>query len=323
LTTSDEPVQEAFWQARLKQALAYRRRVVRDSNAFRLVYAEADGFPGLIIDSYDGHLVVQVHHVGMARLLGLLVDLLHRLVQPKSITLRNDSEVRRLEGLPLEVQVIAGEVPERLAVQTGPLQFLVDVLRGQKTGMFLDQRENWLAAAAWSRGEVLDCFSYQGGFALHAARTANRVVAVESSAPALRLAQENAQLNGLDNIEWVRANCFDFLKNAVAAGRTFDLIVLDPPAFAKSRGDKQAAGKGYRDLNRRAWQLLKPGGVLVTCSCSYNLGLEAFLDVLRQSAREARCQAHLLECRGAALDHPVLLALPESSYLKCLVAMRC
>ena len=321
LTTAEDPVDLAFWEARLRRALAYRNRVVRDANALRLIYAEADGFPGLIVDSYDGHLVLQVHHSGIARLLGDLVDLLRRLVQPKSITLRNDSDVRRLEGLPLEVEVISGDLPERVVIQEGPLQFLVDVRHGQKTGMFLDQRENRQATAAWADGDVLDCFSYQGGFALHAARSAGRVVAVESSAPSLRLAQDNARLNQLENIEWVQANCFDFLKAAVAGGQKYDLVILDPPAFAKSRADKQAAGKGYRDLNRRALQLLKPGGVLITCSCSYNLGADTFLEVLRQAGRESRRQARLIEVRGAARDHPALLALPESSYLKCMLAM--
>ena len=191
----------------------------------------------------------------------------------------------------------------------------------KRPGMFLDQRENHLTAAAWAQGEVLDCFSYQGGFALHAARSARHVVAVESSAPSLQMAQENARLNQLDNIDWIQANCFDFLKAAVAAGQKYDLIILDPPAFAKSRADRQAAFKGYRDLNRRALLLLKPGGVLLTCSCSYNLAADAFLEVLRQAGRESRRQARLIECRGAAQDHPALLSLPESSYLKCNVAM--
>jgi 23S rRNA (cytosine1962-C5)-methyltransferase len=321
LTTAADPVDRTFWEGRLRQAMAYRRRVVGASNAFRLIYAEADGFPGLIVDSYDGHLVMQVHHPGIARLQSTLLDLLHSLVQPKSIILRNDSEVRRLEGLPLEVEVISGDVPERLMIQEGPLQFLVDVRHGQKTGMFLDQRENHQAAAAWAQGEVLDCFSYQGGFALPAARSARHVVAVESSAPSLRLAQENARLNELDNIEWVQQNCFDFLKAAVAGGQKYDLVILDPPAFAKSRADRQAAFKGYRDLNRRALQLLKPGGVLITCSCSYNLTPDAFLEVLRQAGRESRRQARLIESRGASRDHPALLSLPESSYLKCILAM--
>jgi 23S rRNA (cytosine1962-C5)-methyltransferase len=321
LTTAAEPVDRSFWEIRLRQALAYRRRVVGESNAFRLIYAEADGFPGLIVDSYANHLVVQVHHPGMTRLFGVLLDLLLDLVQPESITLRNDSEVRRLEGLPLEVEVIFGQLPDRLVVHTGPVQFLVDVRHGQKTGMFLDQRENHLITSAWSQGEVLDCFSYQGGFALHAAMSAGQITAVESSAPSLHLAIENARLNKINNIEWVQANCFDFLKAAVSHGPRFDMVILDPPAFARSRADRQAAFKGYRDLNRRALQLLKPGGVLLTCSCSYNLAPDAFLEVLRQAGRESKRQARLIECRGAAKDHPALLSLPESSYLKCLVAM--
>ncbi|MGQ9921391.1 MAG: class I SAM-dependent rRNA methyltransferase [Desulfobacca sp.] len=321
LTTAAEPIDAAFWEARLQQALAYRRRVVHDSTAYRLIYAEADGFPGLIVDNYAGHLVLQVHHAGCSRCLSDLLPLCQRLLPVRSITLRNDSEVRRLEGLPLEVQTIFGTVPEDLTIQEGPLQFRVDILKGQKTGLFLDQRENRQAAAAWAQGEVLDCFSYQGGFALHAARRARRVTAVEASAFSLQVAEENARLNGLANIHWVQANVFDFLKKAVSAGQQYDLIILDPPAFAKSRADRQAAVKGYRDLNRRALQLLRPGGILVTNSCSYNLPLNAFLDLLRQAAQEAQRSARLIDCRGAARDHPALLALPESSYLKCIVAL--
>lgn len=321
LTTAVEPINAAFWEARLQQALAYRRRVVHDSTAYRLIYAEADGFPGLIVDNYDGHLVMQVHHAGFSRCLPDLLPLCRRLLPVKSITLRNDSEVRRLEGLPLEVQTISGTVPDDLTIQEGPLQFRVDILKGQKTGLFLDQRENRQAVAAWAQGEVLDCFSYQGGFALHAARRARRVTAVEASAFSLQVAQENARLNGLDNVNWVQANCFDFLKSAVSAGQQYDLIILDPPAFAKSRADRQAAVKGYRELNRRAFLLLRPGGILATNSCSSNLPLHAFLDLLRQAAQEAHGSARLIECRGAAKDHPALLALPESVYLKCVLAM--
>ncbi len=321
LTMSAEPIDSAFWEARLQQAWAYRRRAVAAATAYRLIYAEADGFPGLIVDNYDGHVVLQVHHPGISRCLDDLLPLCHRLLPVKSITLRNDSDVRRLEGLPLEVQTIFGQVPTDLIIQEGPVQFRVDILRGQKTGLFLDQRENRQAAAAWAQGEVLDCFSYQGGFALHAARQARRVVAVESSAFSLQVAKDNARLNGLENIDWIQANCFDFLKNAVHAGEHYDLIILDPPAFAKSRADRPAAIKGYRDLNRRAFQLLRPGGVLVTNSCSYNLDLNTFLDLLRQAARDAHRSARIIACRGAAKDHPALLALPESAYLKCVLAM--
>ena len=321
LTLDAAPIDEAFWAARLQQALGFRERVVRDSTACRLVYAEADGFPGLIVDNYDGHLVLQVHHPGPDRWLACFLALLRQLLPVHSITLRNDSDVRRLENLPLEVQVVYGRLPEALTIREGDGEFLVDVIRGQKTGLFLDQRENRLAAAAWAQGEVLDCFSYQGGFALHAARQARQVVAVEASAAALQIARENARRQGRDNIDWIQANCFDFLKNAVAAGKRYDMIILDPPAFAKSRSDRPAALKGYRELNRRAWQLLKPGGVLVTSSCSYNLPPAEFLEVLRQAAQEARRSARIIEYRGAARDHPALLALPESAYLKCLFAV--
>ncbi len=319
LTTAALPIDRSFWAARLRQAWEYRRQVVTDTTAYRLIYAEGDGFPGLIVDNYGGHLVIQVHHAGMARCLPELLPLLHELLPVHSITLRNDSEVRRLEGLPLEVETIYGQLPEMVLIQEGSLWLGVDVLRGQKTGLFLDQRENRQVAAHWAAGDVLDCFSYQGGFALQAALRAKRVVAVESSPGSLAMARENARRNGITKVEWVQSNCFEYLKTAVAAGQSFDLIILDPPAFAKSRADRGAAARGYRELNRRACQLLKPGGVLVTCSCSYNLDLEAFLALLRQAAWDAGRPARLIECRGAARDHPALLELPESSYLKCVI----
>ncbi len=321
LTTSAATIDQSFWEARLTQALAYRRQVVTATTAYRLVYAEADGFPGLIVDTYAGHLVLQVHHPAWDQWLPDLLALLKRLLPVQSITLRNDSDVRRLENLPLEVRVVEGELPEAVTVEEGPLKLLVNIRQGQKTGIFLDQRENHLAAAAWARGTVLDCFSYQGGFALQAARQAQRVVAVEASATALALAQENARQNGIANIDWVQANCFDFLKNAVTAGQRFDMLILDPPAFAKSRADRPAAIRGYRELNRRAFQLLEPGGVLVTCSCSYNLDQSAFLELLREAAQDAHRTVRLIESRGAARDHPALLSLPESAYLKCIIAM--
>lgn len=314
--TAEEPTED-FWEASLLQALAYRRRVVWDTTAYRLLYAEADGFPGLILDYYHGHLVAQIHHPGPERLLPLLVELWRRHLQPESIILRNDSDVRRLEGLPQEVKVVWGQPPPLATVQEGSVQLRVDLQRGQKTGLFLDQRENRLAAAALAQGQVLDCFSYQGGFALQVARRAARVTAVEASAAALALARQNADLNGLAGIEWVQANCFDFLKDAVASGQRYDLIILDPPAFAKSRQERQGAIRGYRELNRRALQLAAPGGILITSSCSYNLTSEDFLNLLRQAAREVGRPVRLLEQRGAARDHPVHLFLPESSYLKC------
>ena len=292
---------------------------MRTDDAFRLIYAEADGFPGLVADSYAGHLVLQANHPGLARRLPEIIELLEQHLHPNSITLRHDAEVRRLEELPLEVITVSGELPPRVAVREGAVRLWVDIRGGQKTGLFLDQRENRAAAARYTRGRVLDAFSYQGAFAMHLAPRAEHVTLVESSAAALEMARENAELNGLDQIETVKENVFAYLKAAVAAGQRFDSIVLDPPAFAKSRGERTAAVKGYREINRRAFQLLNPGGVLITCSCSYNLSEPDFLGIVREAAAEARRQAMLVERRGAAKDHPALLSLPESLYLKCLI----
>jgi 23S rRNA (cytosine1962-C5)-methyltransferase len=319
VTSGPQSVDGAFWAARLQRALDYRRRVVRDTDAYRLLFAEADGFPGLIADHYAGHLVLQAHHPGMERRLPQIIPLLIDQLAPRSITLRHDAEVRLLEELPLEVKTIHGELPEAVQVREHGVNLRVDVRAGQKTGLFLDQRENRAAAALLSRGEVLDAFAYQGAFALHLAPRAQRVTLVEASEAALARARENARLNGLDNLEPVKENVFNFLKAAVAAGRRYDLIVLDPPAFARSRRDRAAAQRGYKEINRRALQLLKPGGNLMTCSCSYNLSEPEFLALVREAAADAGRQAKLVERRGAAQDHPALLSLPESLYLKCFI----
>lgn len=319
VTYTDEAVDGRFWKVRLSRALAWREQVVRDTEAYRLIYGESDGFPGLVVDSYAGHLAVQTLHPGPERLLPELVEILRDYLQPASITLRHDAEVRRLEGLPLEVKTVYGELPEQVEVGEGPVRFLVDLRRGQKTGLFLDQRENRRAAAAFTRGEVLDAFAYQGAFAQHLAPGAEHVTLVETSEAALALARENARLNELTNLEYVKENVFSYLKGAFQAGRRFHLIVLDPPAFAKSRADRPGALKGYQEINRRAFQLLHPGGILVTCSCSYNLSELEFLEILRRAAVAAGRQARLIEKRGAAKDHPALLSLPESLYLKCLI----
>ncbi len=319
VTSGPEPVDAAFWENRLLQAREYRARVVKDTDAYRLVFGEADGFPGLVADCYAGHLALQALHPAMERLLPGLIELVRQHLAPESITLRHDAEVRRLEGLPLEVKTVHGALPERVQVRENGVPLWVDVARGQKTGLFLDQRENRAAAAAFSRGEVLDCFAYQGAFALHLAPGARRVAVVEASEPALAMVRENAHLNNAANLETVKDNVFSYLKQAVGAGARFDLIVLDPPAFAKSRGDRPAAYRGYREINRRAFQLLAPGGVLVSCSCSYNLSEPEFLEIVREAAADAGREARLVERRGAARDHPGLLGLPESLYLKCFI----
>jgi len=317
VTYGEEEVNASFWGDRAREALAWRRKVAPASNAIRLIHGEADGFPGLVVDSYAGHLAVQTLHPGMERHLPVIIDVLRRLVEPNSITLRHDAEVRRLEKLPLEVKTIWGELPERVEVWEGQVKFAVDVRGGQKTGLFLDQRDNRLAAVRWSEGAVLDAFAYQGGFAMHLAPKAEQVTLVDSSGLALAQARENARLNGLTNLEFVQDNVFTFLKKAVQEGRRYEVIVLDPPAFAKSRAERPGALKGYREINRRAFQLLKPGGLLITSSCSYNISEREFLEVVRQAALEARRTARLVARRGASLDHPVLLSLPESLYLKC------
>jgi 23S rRNA (cytosine1962-C5)-methyltransferase len=319
LTEGDEAVDRDFWEGRLKRALDYRRRVVADTDACRLIYGEADGFPGLVVDSYAGHLAMQTLHPGMEQRLPEIMDLLVAHLSPASVTWRHDAEVRHQEGLPLEVRTVHGDLPPRVEIREGLVRLWVDVKNGQKTGIFLDQRENRLAAAAFSRGEVLDAFAYQGAFAMHLAPGAQRVTLVESSGAALAVAKDNAALNGFDHLDLVKANVFTFLKEAVAVGRHFDCISLDPPAFAKSRRDRDAAYKGYKEINRRAFQLLNPGGVLVTCSCSYNLSEPEFLGIVRAAAADTHRQVRLVERRGAAKDHPALLSLPESLYLKCLV----
>jgi 23S rRNA (cytosine1962-C5)-methyltransferase len=319
VTIGDEPVDAAFWAGRLKRALDYRRRVAAKTDACRLIYGEADGFPGLVVDSYAGHLALQTLHPGMERRLPEIIDLLAAHLSPASLTLRHDAEVRLQEGLPLLVETVLGDLPPRVEVREGPVRLWVDVNNGQKTGLYLDQRENRIAAAALSQGEVLDAFAYQGGFAMHLAPGADRVTLVESSGPALAVAKENASLNGYENLDLVKANVFTFLKEAVGAGRRFDLISLDPPAFAKSRRDREGAVKGYREINRRALQLLNPGGVLVTSSCSYNLSEPEFLEIVRAAAADTHRQARLVSRRGAAKDHPALLSLPESLYLKCFI----
>lgn len=319
VTTGNDIVNSGFWEDRLRRALAYRQRIVHGTDAYRLIYGEADGFPGLVVDTYAGHLAIQTLHPGMERWLPAIIEILVRELAPESITLRHDAEVRHQEGLPLEVKTVHGELPPRVEVREGSVRLWADIRAGQKTGLFLDQRENRLAAAKLSRGEVLDAFAYQGGFAMHLAPLAQRVTLVESSGAALAMAKENAILNDYGHLDLVKANVFAFLKEAVAGGRRFDLISLDPPAFAKSRRDREAAYKGYKEINRRAFQLLNSGGVLVTSSCSYNLSEPEFLGIVREAAADTHRQARLVERRGAAKDHPALLSLPESLYLKCLI----
>jgi len=311
-------IDREFWKGRLQQAARFREVVVQKANACRLVYAESDGIPSLIVDRYANHLVMQTLSQGADHLTPLFAELLSELFQPSSLILRNDLAVRDLEGLPQEKKVVLGTLPGRIEVQEGDIRYWVDPWTGQKTGAYLDQRENRVRASAYFRGQVLDAFCYQGLFGLHAARSATRVTCLDSSPEALDRAAENARLNGLENLEFRRENVFDFLKAEVERGNRYDGINLDPPAFAKSRGDVAAAARGYRELNLRALRLLNPEGILVTSSCSYNLSESRFIEILKESAGDAKADVRIIEKRGQGADHPVLLTFPESYYLKCI-----
>lgn len=320
LVSRDEaPVDRGFWEARLRAALDYRARVVQDSTAYRLIASEVDGFPGLIVDRYGDVLVLQSSSLGMERYVPMLVDLLQELIKPSAIVARNDLPIRALEKLPQETSLLAGIKPGPIEIREGVCKFRVDVWAGQKTGWYLDQRENRQAAARYAKGRALDVFSYQGGFACHLARQADSVIAVDSSEPALARVAEHAELNRLANVTTVHAKAFDYLKKADRDKTQFDTIVLDPPAFAKSKADIASATRGYRELNLRALKCLTPGGHLITNSCSYNLSAAAFLDLLREAAGDAGRTVRVIEQRTQSLDHPILLSLPESAYLKCVI----
>jgi 23S rRNA (cytosine1962-C5)-methyltransferase len=323
---AEAPDEETFLRARLQRAAAYRRELAIDATAYRLVHGEADGLPGLVVDVYgDGrltYLVVQTLSQAMGRRVDRLRDLLVDEFAPAGILARNDPKVRRLEGLEQTIEVLAGNVPDTLVIRESSVEFEVDLRHGQKTGTFLDQRENHAAAARYTRGHALDAFTYAGGFALHMAPHAESVVALDASAAAVAATEANARRNGLTNVTAREVNVFDELRELEIAGARFDTIVLDPPAFAKNRAAVPRAVAGYKEINLRALRLLTPGGHLISCSCSYNVGEALFLDVLQQAARDAHAPVAVVEKRLQARDHPVLLAVPETSYLKCVVLRR-
>ena len=318
---SPEPPPAGEWRRRALDALEYRRQVVADdTDAHRVLFGESDGIPGLVADRYGDHLVVQSLTAGAERVLDEVLDGLRSAgIGTASVLARNDPAVRSLEGLDREVRQLRGMTPERIVVREYGVAFAVDPWSGQKTGAFLDQRENRHAAATWCRGEVLDAFAYHGSFALHVARHADHVLALDSSGVALERAKENARLNGLDNVDVLEANVFDALHEFESRGRRFQAILLDPPAFARSRRDVGAARRGYREINLRAMRLLEDEGILVTSSCSYNLGESQFTDLLAEAAADARRSFRVLERRTQASCHPIRLGFPESQYLKCLV----
>lgn len=319
LTRGDEPADAGLWRARIEAAVAYRAALGIDATAYRLIHGEADLLPSLIVDRYGDCLVLQSLSQGTDRLLPDLVKMLVEIVEPIGVLARNDPRVRQLEGLEQKVEVLHGDVPDRLTIREGAIEYEIDPWRGQKTGLFLDQRENRVAAAAYARGRALDCFSYQGGFALAIARRCEHVLALDISADAVARIEANAARNGLTNVRAKTVNVFDELHEMDRADERFDTIVLDPPAFAKSKSAVTRARSGYKEINLRALKLLKPGGYLVTCSCSYNVDEAAFGEIVWDAAVDARASVVVVEKRMQGRDHPVLLGVPETYYLKCFV----
>jgi 23S rRNA (cytosine1962-C5)-methyltransferase len=319
VSRGEASVDAVFWRARLEAALAFRVSLGLDATAYRLVHGEADLLPSLIVDRYDDVLVLQALSRGMDRLVPTLVPMLVELTGARGILARNDPKVRLLEGLEQKVEVLHGEVPATVAVREGPVSYDVDPWHGQKTGLFLDQRENRLAAAQYARGRVLDCFSYNGGFALRLASVADDVEALDSSADAVQRIAQNAAKNGLSNVRAREANVFDELRRLERENARFDTIVLDPPAFAKNKASVPKALAGYKEINLRALHLLRPGGYLVTCSCSYNVDEATFGQVLYEASVDSHTPVAVVEKRMQGRDHPVLLGVPETYYLKCFV----
>lgn len=319
LTREDRPVDRAFLRERLRQAIGYRDRVVENSEAFRLVYSEGDLLSSLIVDRYGDYLVVQTLSQGTERHKDVLVEILVELLSPRGIVERNDPKVRLLEGLEQRVGVLYGAVPPEIDVQENGVTYCTDLVKGQKTGSFLDQRENHGAAARYASGEVLDCFSYQGGFALAVAERSAHVEAIEMAPAAIQAARRNQQLNRLSNVHFQQGNTFDLLKQYDEAGRRFRMVILDPPAFAKNRESIPAALRGYKEINLRALKVLEPGGFLLTCSCSYHVSEPLFLQILAEAANDTKRSVAVVERRTQARDHPILLTIPETHYLKCLI----
>lgn len=308
-----------FLADRLDAAIRWRERIAEGAQACRLVHGEGDGLPSLVVDRYGPYLVIQTLSQATDRLKDEIVAALVARLAPRGILERNDPRVRQLEGLPQTVSLLYGEVPETVEVDEGGLILEVDLWRGQKTGLFLDQRENHRMARGYATGRVLDAFTYNGGFALQVAAGASDVLAVDISADALAHVSRNAARNGLTNVRVQAANVFDLLRELFEAGERFDTVILDPPAFAKSKDAIEKAARGYKDINLRAFKLLRPGGCLITCSCSYHIHEADLEDILGEAAADAGATVSVVEKRRQGRDHPVLLGVPETYYLKCFV----
>lgn len=314
-----ETLSEGFWRERIERALLWRSKVAGGAEAYRVVHGEGDGLPSLVVDRYGEQLAIQTLSQATERAKAEIVSALVQLVDPKGIVERNDPRVRALEGLEPVVSVLYGDVPDTVEVSEGEARFGVDLRRGQKTGLFLDQRENHLAALRYAHGRALDGFSYDGGFALQIARHCDSVLAVDLSAESLERVTANAARSGVANVTTRNANVFDLLRQQDDAGERFDTVILDPPAFAKSRDAVEKAERGYKEINLRALKILKPGGCLVTCSCSYHVHEDHFEAILAEAAADAQATVTIVEKRRQGRDHPILLGVPETYYLKCFV----
>jgi len=305
-----------WWRRRLGDAVARREPLRGVATAYRLVHGEGDACPSLVCDRYDRYLVLQLMSAGLETFRDTIVEVLDELLRPAGILARNDVPLRAKERLAAGVDVLRGEVPDEVEVSEHGIHFIAALRHGQKTGAFLDQRENRVLAAAHAKGRALDCFSYHGSFALHLARRADSVVALDVSAAALRRAAENCTLNNITNVALVEADTFDYLKDRWSAGERFDTIVLDPPAFAKTRSSLPAALRGYKEINLRALRLLSTHGMLFTASCSFHVGKAAFLDMLQSAAADSGRRVALRAVTGQPIDHPEIMTIPETGYLK-------
>jgi 23S rRNA (cytosine1962-C5)-methyltransferase len=313
---ADVVLDSGWWEARIGQALARRKDLLNETTACRLVHGEGDNVPSLVCDRYDRWLVVQLLSAGLEAFRDVIVDVLQRSTRADGILARNDVALRSREGLAREIIVLYGDVPQDVPVREHGVSYLAAPWTGQKTGAFLDQRENRRLMGSLARGRALDCFSYHGSFALHLSRGASQVTAIDSSADALARAAENARLNGVANVELVEANAFDFLREAERSGERFDTIVLDPPAFAKTRATLEGAVRGYHEINLRAMRILAPGGILYTASCSYHLTKPLFLRMIEGAAQDSGRVLQLRGLLGQPLDHPEIATIPETGYLK-------
>lgn len=319
ITNKDVRIDKEFWRGRIKEAWRRRENYSQAASCFRLVYSEGDLISSLVVDVYEDVFVMQTLSQGTEKLKQTFLEILIEEFSPKAIVERNDVRVREKEDLELTTGVLYGDAPEEIVIEQDGIRFYVSPLGGQKTGAFLDQRENRLALRKYARGRALDCFTFNGGFALNLAQTCEEVMAVDVSEGAINLARRNAELNQTRNLKFEKADVFDYLKNLETAGEKFETIVLDPPAFAKSRQTVQSAMRGYKEINLKAFKLLDQNGILATCTCSFHASEELFLETVLEAANDAGRRVQLIEKRAQSSDHPILFGVPETYYLKCLI----